>query len=112
MRRLLTLAASVTFFATLALAESWTGKLLDSTCLDQQKNVQACNPTGTTTVFLLLVDGKTYKLDDAGNAKAAEALKNRADRSDPSAPATTEISAKISGSKEGTMIKVETLEVQ
>ena|ERR1035438_2303054 len=112
MRKLVTIAATVAFFATLALAESWTGKLLDSTCMEQQKNVEACNPNGTTTGFLVQIDGKIYKLDDTGNAKAAEALKNRADRTDPNAPPTTAISAKIKGSKDGDTIKVETLEVQ
>jgi len=107
-----TLAASVAFFATLALAETWSGKLIDATCMDQQKNVKACTPTSTSTAFLVHIDGKTYKLDDAGNAKAVEALKNRADRTAPNAPVSTDISAKISGTLEGDTIKVEKLEVQ
>jgi hypothetical protein len=113
MRRLLTIAASVTFFAMLALADTWTGKLVDATCMDQQKNIKACSPTGTTTAFLVVSsDGKAYKLDDAGNAKAVEALKNRADRTAPGAPTTTDIAAKISGTKEGDTIMVETIDVQ
>jgi len=95
-----------------ALAETWSGKLVDANCMDQQKNMKACNPTGTTTAFLVTVNGKTYKLDDAGNAKAAEALKNRADRTAPNAPTTSEISAKITGTKEGDTITVETIDVQ
>lgn len=112
MRRLLTIVAAVSFFSALALAESWSGKLIDATCMDQQKNVKACSPTATTTAFLVQVDGKTYKLDDAGNAKATEALKNRADRQAPNAPPSADISAKVTGTKEGDIIKVESLEVQ
>lgn len=114
MRRLLTFAASVAFFSALALAETWNGKLIDATCMDQQKNMTSCSPSGTTTAFLVSVDGKTYRLDDAGNAKAAEALKNRADRSaNPNAPAASkDVTAKISGTKDGDTIKVETIEVQ
>lgn len=95
------------------MAETWTGKLVDASCVDQQKSVKDCSVTSTTTAFLVEVDGKTYKLDDAGNAKAVEALKNRADRSAPDAPAaTTDVAAKITGVKEGDIIKVESLEVR
>lgn len=96
----------------LGLAETWTGKLVDAACMQEQKNIKACAPTSSTTAFLVVVSGKAYRLDDAGNGKAAEALKNRADRSAPGAPATADISAKISGSLEGSTITVETIDVQ
>lgn len=112
MRRLFTIAASVALFSALALAESWTGKLIDATCMDQQKSMTACNPSSTTTSFLVAVDGKTYRLDDAGNTKAMEALKNRADRTVPNAPSSSTVSAKITGTKEGDTIKVDTIQVQ
>jgi hypothetical protein len=112
MRRLLTIAVSVTFFAVLGLAESYSGKLYDAACAQQQQSVKGCAPTATTTAFVVAVAGKAYKLDETGNAKAAEALKNRADRTAPNAPATTDISAKITGTKEGDTIKVETIDVQ
>jgi hypothetical protein len=53
-----------------------------------------------------------YKLDDAGNVKAAEALKNRADRTDPNAPPSTMVSARITGTLNGDTVKVETIDVQ
>ena len=112
MRRLVTIAASVAFFSVLALAETWSGKLIDASCMEQQKSMAACTPNSTTTAFLVWVEGKSYKLDDTGNSKAVEALKNRADRTAPDAPATTDISAKISGTKDGDTIKVETIQVQ
>lgn len=120
MRRVLVLCACVTIFSVWAFAESFTGRLIDASCYDQQKNAATCDPGGSTTAFALVVSGKAYKLDDAGNAKAVEALKNRADRSsDPTKPATpgappaNQIMAKITGAKEGdSILKVEALEVQ
>jgi hypothetical protein len=112
MRKVLTFAAPVAFFAVLAFAESWNGTLLDATCMETQKNMKTCAATSATTAFLLHVSGKSYKLDDAGNTKAVEAIKNRADRADPNAPPNAAVSAKVSGTKSGDTITVETLEVQ
>ena len=112
MRKTLTFAACVAFLATLAFAASWNGKLIDATCMSTQKNLSACSATSTTTSFLLDVNGKTYQLDEAGNTKAMEALKSRADRTAPNAPTTTAITAKVNGTKEGDTIKVESIEVQ
>jgi len=117
MRRILTMCAVVAVFTTLALAESWTGKLIDASCADQAKGDQqkmaTCDPTSATTAFALVASGKTFKLDDAGNAKAAEALKSRADRAaNPSTPQSTSVTAKVTGTKEGDALKVEAIEVQ
>ena len=105
-------ATCVAFLATLAFAENWSGKLIDGSCMEAQKNVTTCAATSATTVFLLQVDGKTYKLDQNGNSKATEALKSRADRSAPGAPTATETPAKVSGTLEGDTIKVDTIQVQ
>jgi hypothetical protein len=60
-----------------------------------------------------VVSGQAYKFDTSGNTKAAAALKSRADRSsDPNKPATGTITAKVNGTKDGQMIKVDTIEVQ
>lgn len=114
MRRILTMCSVVAVFTTLALAESWTGKLVDASCAaDQQKAATTCDATGSTTTFALVASGKTFKLDDAGNAKAIEALKSRADRStNPSTPPSTTITAKVTGTKDGDNLKVEAIEVQ
>jgi hypothetical protein len=114
MRRVMTICMLAAAFTGLALAESWSGRLVDSTCYDQQKNVAACDPTSATTTFALSVSNKIYKLDDAGNTKAMEAIKNRADRStDPNKPPVTEVNAKVTGTK-GTdeILKVEAIEVK
>jgi len=100
-------------FSALALAETWTGRLVDASCVDQQKAVTTCDPTSATTSFAIVVSGKPYKLDEAGNTKAMEALKGRADRStDPNKPASPQISAKVTGTKDGDNLKVESIEVQ
>jgi hypothetical protein len=114
MRRLLTLCAFVTVFTGLALAENWTGRLVDASCYDQQKSATTCDPTGSTTTFAIVASGKTYKLDDAGNTKAIEAMKSRADRStNPNAPQSTTVTAKVTGTKDGdSTLKVEAIEVQ
>ena len=116
MRRLLLLTAFLGAFAALGLAETYSGKLIDVSCLTQQKpTIQTCQPTASTTAFALVDDNsRVYKLDEAGNAKAANALKGRADRSaDPNAPKTaTAVMAKITGTMNGNIIAVDQIEVQ
>ena len=114
MRRILTLCAFVAVFSAMALAETWTGRLVDVSCVEQQKAVTTCDPTSATTSFAIVVSGKAYKLDEAGNTKAMEALKGRADRSaDPNRPASNMVSARVTGTKdEDNTLKVETIEVQ
>ncbi len=74
----------------------------------------SCNATSSTTSFALMANGKTYKLDSAGNTKAAAALKNRADRATDPAKATSApaVNATVTGTESGGQIMVETLEVQ
>jgi hypothetical protein len=114
MRRLLTLAVSTTLFTVLAFADNWTGRLIDANCTNQDKTAKDCDAGSSTTAFLLAVaDGKVYKLDDVGNRKALDAIKNRSDRSaNPASPTATQVIAKISGDKDGDMLKVTTIEVQ
>ena len=113
MRKLYLLCASISVTAGLALAEDWTGRLIDASCYAQNKTAKPCDASGSTTSFLLDVNGKVYKLDASGNSKAADALKNRADRSAPGAAAGGPVNAKVAGSVEGTdSIKVDKIEVQ
>jgi hypothetical protein len=114
MRRLLTICACVATFAALALAETWTGRLVDASCVEQQKSATACDPSSSTTAFALIVSGKAYRLDEAGNSKAMEALKDRADRSaNPNQPASPRVAAKISGTMDSNNnIKVDSIQVQ
>ena len=132
MRRTLGIFAVAMAFSVVALAEDWTGKLLDSTCHDrqsQQKGAQpapaqpgqqtgqSCMATEQTTAFAVQVGANVYKLDAAGNSQAMTALRNRADRAAPGkapgkAQQSSDITAKVTGTESGGTIKVEKIEVQ
>jgi hypothetical protein len=114
MRRALRVTAFIAFVSALAYAESWTGKLVDASCAEQQKNA-ACAPTASTASFAIQASGKTMKFDADGNRKAAAALRERnngANRAqDPKAP-PTDITATGNGTMSGDEIKVESIQVQ
>ena len=112
MRRLLPILAISGVFAALALAESFSGTLLDSSCYDQQKKASACYATPSTTSFALESSGMVYKLDRNGNTKAEAALKSRADRSKPGQAPSAQITAKVSGTEKSGMITVESIDVE
>lgn len=114
MRQLYLVCAALAVFTGLAMAEDWTGRLLDASCYDQNKTAKPCDATSSTTSFVLDVNGKIYKLDAAGNSKAVDAIKNRADRSTGAANTQAgPINAKVTGSVEGTdSIKVDRIDVQ
>ena len=99
-------------FSTLGLAASFSGKLLDASCYDQQKKAASCDATSSTTAFAIEASGMVYKLDSAGNSKAADAIKNRADRTDPGKPQSKEVMAKVEGTEKGGIIAVENIAVQ
>jgi hypothetical protein len=121
MRSILKVAALAGIFAALACAETWNGRLLDASCVDQQKSA-ACDPSSATVTFAINVSGKIYKLDDAGNAKAVEAIKARGqsakepkepEAKEPASPgAAATITAKVTGTLEGEVVKVESIQVQ
>ena len=113
MRRVLSILAFSAVFSMLALAENWSGRLLDAACYDQQKKADSCDATSTTTAFAMDVSGKVYKLDAAGNIKVSTALKNRADRStDPAKPQSKQVMAQITGNEQGGTITVESIDVK
>jgi hypothetical protein len=112
MRRVLSLVAFSAVFSMLALAENWSGRLLDATCYSESRGADACDATGTTAAFALSASGKVFKLDATGNSKAATALRNRADRSDPAKPQAKQVMAKVEGTERGGTIAVTAIEVQ
>jgi hypothetical protein len=115
MRKVLSLCGLAAICCTLALADNFSGKLLDSACYDQNKSAKGCDATSSTTAFLLDVNGKVYQLDTTGNAKAADAMKSHAERSaDPNKPAKGgAINARVSGVKDAdNTIKVEMIEIR
>jgi hypothetical protein len=121
MRRVLFLTALFGVFAALGLADSYSGNLIDAACLDKPNpTVATCQPSSSTVTFALVDSAqKVYKLDD----KAVEALKSRANRSaepnggskpaDASAGSKSDvITAKITGTANGGIVTVETIELQ
>jgi hypothetical protein len=94
--------------AALGLADSWSGKLIDANCKpdpnsSSKDSSPSCAPTPSTRVFAIqTADGKVFRLDNAGNTKAAAALKE-----DP-----TKTSVTVSGSLDGQMVKVDSIDLQ
>lgn len=138
MRRILASFACAALFSGIALAEEWTGKLVDASCYDRQNPSQqgtpaqpkaqtpapqanapqsqgasSCMPSSTTTAFAVIVDGKAFKLDATGNSQAMAALRSRAEREAPGKQgATSDINAKVDGTETGGTIRVTKIELQ
>lgn len=114
MRRILTLGAALLFVSAMAFAETYTGKLVDARCAEQQKDA-ACSPTASTAAFAIQVSGKTLKLDAEGNKKAAAALKestSSADRAKEPNATESQVMATVQGTLNGDEIKVDSIEVK
>jgi hypothetical protein len=110
MRRAFRLSAFLTIVSIAAFAETWSGRLVDATCADQQKT-EACVPTASTTAFALDASGKMLKLDPAGNAKASEALKGKDNNADRSKNPDRGITATVKGTLTADVIQVESIVV-
>jgi hypothetical protein len=96
----------------MAFGASWSGRLIDANCYSQQKKVAACDASTSSTAFALDVSGHVYMLDANGNAKAASAIRNRADRAvDPNSPQSSQVLAKVDGTESGGTITVDNLEI-
>jgi hypothetical protein len=77
-------------------ADSWSGKLIDSTCYEHHSTAATsgqkppkvdkidkdCAPTTATDTFAVLADGKIYKLDAQSNAKVAADMRGGALKAD------------------------------
>ena len=101
--------------ASLGLANSWTGKLVDAECVDRQKMDQqsdkkgtdtaGCAPSRSTTNFAVQTkDGRLLRLDPTGNAKAAEMMHD--------ATTAKSVAVTISGTQEGRTVRVDKIELQ
>jgi hypothetical protein len=115
MRTIATLGLAFGMFAAIGYADKYTGKLIDASCHDQsQKNpadakqnseLASCAATASTTSFAIQTsDGKVYKLDASGNAKAATAMKGNPDNKNATAT--------VSGTMEGQTVKVDSISVR
>jgi hypothetical protein len=93
-------AALLCFSSALSFAGSWSGHLVDSKCydseernvnptdtltyVDRDKNLEIhyCSPGSKTKSFAIVQsDGLNFKFDTAGNAKAAELVRNSGKKS-------------------------------
>jgi hypothetical protein len=112
MRKLLPLLTLSIAFSVLALADTFSGKLIDEGCYAKQQSATGCDATSATRTFALDVAGKIYRLDAAGNEKASNALKNRADQSADPTKALMGIMAKVEGTEHNGQLQVTSLDVQ
>jgi hypothetical protein len=109
---------TTTLLAALSMAAfggDWSGKLIDANCSESKDMAKpaSCDATTATTSFAVDVAGKVYKLDAAGNSKAAAAIKDRADRSaDPAKALSATYNVKVSGTEKNGTIEVTAIEVQ
>jgi hypothetical protein len=72
MRKLLTVCATLGALSGLALADSWSGTLVDAHCANRNGN--ACDAKRSTGKFLLDVNGTTYRLDFRTNQDVHSAM--------------------------------------
>lgn len=107
MKRFLLIAASASLFSAIALADTFTGTLVDVMCKDKDlaghtaKCALSCAKTGFGVV---LGDGKFVKFDEAGNAKALAAVKATSKEKD--------LKVKVDGTLDGETLAVNTIELQ
>jgi len=93
--------------STLALAETWSGHLMDTMCKGKdvathtKKCVIGCSKSG---LGLMTSDGKYYKFDAAGSEKALAALKESS--------RDVDIKASVTGKLEGETITLEKIVIQ
>jgi hypothetical protein len=108
MKKVISLAAMFLIVAAVALAQTFSGRLVDAVCKasneGQDSFTASCGATAQTHLFAIeLTDAKVLTLDAAGNEKASNAIKD-AKKSD--------LRAVVTGSLEGQIVKVDTLEVR
>ena len=107
MKRVFGVAVLVAAFGAVAMAGEWQGHLMDAMCAAKMKDKAAghkakCALSCAKSGFgLVTADGKYIKFDEAGNAKAQEALKATTKEQD--------LKIKVTGTLDGDTIQVESL---
>lgn len=110
MKRMLVLFSLAVFCSVAALAGEWQGYLIDSSCAAKMKDKAAAHKAKCALECakggfgIVTADGKFVKFDETGNAKALEALK--------STNKDQELMAKVTGTKQGEVIKVESVTIR
>jgi hypothetical protein len=107
MKRILLLSGTFSLISIGAFAETWTGTLVDVMCKgkDLSSHTAKCAVSCAKSGYgLVLSDGKFVKFDEGGNAKALAALKSTDKEKD--------LKAKVSGSLDGDMVRVSSIDLQ
>ena len=73
MKKVLTICAALGALSGLAMADEWSGTLLDAHCANHNSN-KACQAKRSTGKFLLDVNGATYRLDYKTNQNVHSAM--------------------------------------
>jgi hypothetical protein len=100
------LIAGLALSAALALAETWTGTIVDVACKnnDLASHTKDCALSCSKSGFgIVLADGKFLKFDERGNAKALATLKASTKDKD--------LKAKVTGSFKDDVIHVESIQI-
>ena len=106
MKKFASIATVLVLSSAFCLADTFTGKLVDATCKasNEGKEKGTCAATAATRLFAIELPGaKVLNLDATGNEKAADATKNTE---------KTDLRATVTGSLNGTTVKVETIKLQ
>lgn len=104
---LLRLPAAFLLVSGFALADTWSGTVVDVMCKDKDlaNHTAKCSVNCAKSGFgVVLADGKFLKFNESGNAKALALLKTSAKEKD--------LKAKITGTLEDTVISVQSIELQ
>jgi hypothetical protein len=101
------LIAGLAVSSVLALAETWSGTVVDVMCKnnDLASHTKDCALNCSRSGYgIVLPDGKFIKLDERGNAKALAALKATAKEKD--------LKAKVTGTLKEDVIQVESIQIE
>jgi hypothetical protein len=101
------LLAGLLVTSTIALAETWSGTVVDVMCKknDLASHTRDCAISCAKSGFgIVLADGTFIKFDEHGNVKALAALKASAKEKD--------LKAKVTGTKKEDVIQVESIQIE
>ena len=107
MKRIVLCGFALTFFSMAALAETFSGTVVDVMCKgkDLSSHTKECALSCAKSGFgLVTADGKFLKFDEEGNAKALEAIKATDKEKD--------LKAKVTGEMDNDTLKVESIELE
>lgn len=107
MKRFLTTALAAGVFAAVAMAETFSGTLMDAMCKgkDPVEHTRDCAIACAKSGFgLVMADGKFLKFDAAGNKTALDVLKKSKKEKD--------LKATVTGTLKGDTIQVATVELK